>query len=86
EAYREIAGFYNWAGSAVLTVIMLLVAAFFFWLQRLVVKGKEYGTISGKPTRQKLNDHKGVVAVLTIYTFLVMLVPLLAVGSVFLSS
>ncbi|MDA5110231.1 iron ABC transporter permease [Brevibacillus thermoruber] len=86
EAYREIAGFYNWAGSAVLTVIMLLVAAFFFWLQRLVVKGKEYGTISGKPTRQKLNDHKGVVAVLTVYTFLVMLVPLLAVGSVFLSS
>jgi iron(III) transport system permease protein len=86
EAYREIAGFYNWAGSAVLTVIMLLVAAFFFWLQRLVIKGKEYGTISGKPTRQKLNDHKGVVSVLTVYTFLVMLVPLLAVGSVFLSS
>lgn len=86
ESYREIAGFFNWAGSAVLTVIMLLVAAFFFWLQRLVIKGKEYGTISGKPTKQKLNDHKGVVSVLTIYTFVIMLVPLLAVGSVFLSS
>lgn len=86
ESYREIAGFFNWAGSAVLTVIMLLVAAFFFWLQRLVIKGKEYGTISGKPTKQKLNDHKGVVSVLTVYTFLIMLVPTLAVGSVFLSS
>ncbi|HZG13642.1 MAG TPA: iron ABC transporter permease [Candidatus Bathyarchaeia archaeon] len=86
EAYREIAGFFNWAGSAVLTIIMLIVAAFFFWLQRMVIKGKEYGTISGKPTKQKLNDHKGAVSVLTVYTALVMLVPLLAVGSVFLSS
>ena len=86
EAYREMAGFFNWAGSAVLTVIMLLVAAFFFWLQRLVVKGREYGTISGKPTRQKLNDHKGVVSVLTVYSFLVVLIPLLGIGSIFLSS
>ncbi|WP_421617574.1 ABC transporter permease [Brevibacillus sp. TJ4] len=86
ESYREIAGFFNWAGSAVLTVIMLLVAAFFFWLQRLVIKGREYGTISGKPTKQKLNDNKGVVSVLTVYTFLIMLIPTLAVGSVFLSS
>lgn len=86
EAYREIAGFFNWAGSAVLTIIMLIVAALFFWLQRLVIKGKEYGTISGKPTKQKLNEHKGTIAVLTVYTFLVVLVPLLALGSVFLSS
>ncbi|WP_019122583.1 ABC transporter permease [Brevibacillus massiliensis] len=86
EAYREIAGFFNWSGSAVLTVIMLLVAAFFFWMQRLVVRGKEYGTISGKPSKQKLNDHKGALTVLTIYSGLVVLVPLLAAGSVFLSS
>jgi iron(III) transport system permease protein len=51
-----------------------------------VIKGKEYGTISGKPTKQKLNEHKGTIAVLTVYTFLVVLVPLLALGSVFLSS
>lgn len=86
ESYREIAGFFNWAGSAVLTVIMLLVAAFFFWLQRLVIKGREYGTISGKPTKQKLNDHKGTLVGLTIYTFLITFVPILAMGSVFLSS
>ena len=29
EAYREIAGFYNWGGAAILTVVMVLVAAFF---------------------------------------------------------
>jgi iron(III) transport system permease protein len=86
EAYREIAGFFNWAGSAILTVIMVLVAAFFFWLQRLVTRGKEYGTISGKPTNQKMVEHKGMIWALTIYTSVVLLMPLLAVGSVFLSS
>ncbi|WP_232699468.1 ABC transporter permease [Brevibacillus daliensis] len=86
EAYRELSGFFNWAGSAVLTIVMLIVAAFFFWLQRLVVKGKEYGTISGKPTKQKLNDSKAVTTTLSIYSFLIVLVPLLAVGSIFLSS
>jgi iron(III) transport system permease protein len=86
EAYREIAGFFNWAGSAILTVIMVLVAAFFFWLQRLVTRGKEYGTVSGKPTNQKLVTRKGVVMPLTIFTSLVLVVPLLAVVSVFLSS
>jgi iron(III) transport system permease protein len=86
EAYREIAGFFNWAGSAILTVIMVLVAAFFFWLQRLVTKGKEYGTISGKPSKQKLVESKGIIWFLGIYTSVVLLVPLLAMGSVFLSS
>lgn len=86
EAYREIAGFFNWSGAAVLTVIMVLVAAFFFWMQRLVIKGKEYGTISGKPVRINPVEHKGVLTSLTLYTGIVMVVPLLAVGSIFLSS
>jgi iron(III) transport system permease protein len=86
EAYREIAGFFNWAGSAILTVIMVLVAAFFFWLQRLVTRGKEYGTISGKPSKQKLVESKGIIWFLGVYTSVVLLVPLLAMGSVFLSS
>jgi iron(III) transport system permease protein len=86
EAYREIAGFFNWAGSAILTVIMVLVAAFFFWLQRIVTRGKEYGTISGKPTNQKMVTNRGVVVTLTLYTSVVVLIPLLAMGSIFLSS
>lgn len=86
DAYREISGFFNWSGSAILTVVMVLVAALFFWLQRLVTKGREYGTISGKPTRQKLVSHKGVTRGLAVYTFIVMFIPLLALGTIVLAS
>jgi iron(III) transport system permease protein len=86
EAYREIAGFYNWAGAAILTVIMVLVAGFLFWLQRLVTKGKDYGTLSGKPKQQKLNDNKWVAIGLTIYTSIVVLIPVLTLFTVFLQS
>ncbi|MFD1407267.1 ABC transporter permease [Kroppenstedtia eburnea] len=86
EAYREIAGFFNWTGSAILTVVMVGVAAFFFWLQRWVIRGKEYGTISGKPTGSGRVKGKGLNRFLSLYSLLVLLVPLLAVGSIFLSS
>lgn len=86
EAYREIAGFFNWSGSAILTVVMVTVSALFFWLQRFVVKGREYGTISGKPAAIRMVKHRGVITALMIYTGVVLLVPLLAVGSIFLSS
>ncbi|WP_413376843.1 ABC transporter permease [Alkalihalobacillus sp. 1P02AB] len=86
EAYREISGFFNWAGASILTVVMVIVAAFFFWLQRLVTKGKNYGTLSGKPKQMKLNDNKWVTNGLAIYTGLIVLIPLLAVLSVGLQS
>lgn len=86
EAYREIAGFFNWAGAAILTVIMVLVAGFFFWLQRLVTKGKDYGTMSGKPKQQKLNDNKLVTRGLAIYTGIVVLIPTLTIVTVFVQS
>lgn len=86
EAYREIAGFFNWAGAAILTVIMVLVAAFFFWLQHLFTKGKNYGTVSGKPKAQKLNDNKVVTRGLAIYSGLIVLVPVLALISIILQS
>ena len=86
EAYREISGFFNWAGAAILTVIMILVAAFFFWLQHLFIKGKNYGSVSGKPKQQKLNDHKVVTRMLAIYSGIIVLVPMLAMGSIFLQS
>jgi iron(III) transport system permease protein len=86
EAYREIAGFYNWGGAAILTVVMLLVAAFFFWLQHLFTKGKNYGSVSGKPKQQKLNNHKGLSRSLSVYAFLIVMVPMLALGSIVLQS
>lgn len=86
EAYREISGFYNWAGASILTVVMIVVAAFFFWLQRMLTKGKDYGTLSGKPKKAKLNTNKFVTTSILVYTLVVLLIPLLAMGSVVLQS
>lgn len=86
EAYREMAGFFNWGGAAILTVVMVLVAGFFFWLQHLFTKGKNYGTVSGKPKQQKLSENKLLNWTLAIYSMLVVLVPLLAMISIAIQS
>lgn len=86
EAYREIAGFFNWGGAAILTVVMVIVAAFFFWLQHLFTKGKNYGSVSGKPKVQKLNDNKVLTRVITVYSGFLVLIPLLAMLSITLQS
>ncbi len=86
EAYREISGFFNWGGAAILTVVMVVVAAFFFWLQHLFTKGKNYGSISGKPKQQKLNDNKLLNRALTAYSLIIVAVPLFAMLSILLQS
>ncbi len=86
EAYREISGFFNWGGAAILTVIMILVAAIFFWLQHLLTKKRNYGSVSGKPRQQKVLDHKLLTRSLSVYSFIIVLVPLLAMLSVALQS
>ncbi|MBP2241787.1 iron(III) transport system permease protein [Cytobacillus eiseniae] len=86
EAYREISGFFNWGGAAILTVIMIIVAAFFFWLQHILTKGKNYGSVSGKPKQQKMVTNKVLTRSLSVYSFLIVLVPLLALLSVLLQS
>ncbi|MCM3357948.1 iron ABC transporter permease [Psychrobacillus sp. FSL K6-4046] len=86
EAYREIAGFFNWGGAAILTVVMVIVAAFFFWLQHLFTKSRNYGSVSGKPKKQKLIENKLLTRLLSGYSFLVVLIPLFAMLSVALQS
>ncbi|MED3574159.1 ABC transporter permease [Cytobacillus praedii] len=86
EAYREISGFFNWGGAAILTVIMIIVAALFFWLQHILTKGKNYGSVSGKPKQQKMVTNKVVTRLLSVYSFIIVLVPLLAMLSVLLQS
>lgn len=86
EAYREISGFFNWGGAAILTVVMVVVAAFFFWLQHLFTRGKNYGSISGKPKQQKLNDNKLLNRALSAYSLFIVAVPILAMLSILLQS
>lgn len=86
DAYREISGFFNWGGAAILTVIMIAVAGFVYWLQNYLLKGRDYGVVSGKPKQVKLIDHKALTIPLSIFSGFVVIVPLLAMGTVILQS
>ncbi|TQS74921.1 iron ABC transporter permease [Ornithinibacillus gellani] len=86
QAYREIAGFYNWGGAAILTLIMIAVAGFVYWVQNFFFKGKNYDSVSGKPKQSKLNQNKLVTVPIAVFSGIVVLVPLLAMLTVFLQS
>ncbi|HLS61137.1 MAG TPA: iron ABC transporter permease [Virgibacillus sp.] len=86
EAYREISGFFNWGGAAILTVIMIAVAGFVFFLQNYFFKDKNYESVSGKPKQVKLNENKFISALLTMFSGIVVIVPVLAMLTVFLQS
>lgn len=86
QAYREIAGFFNWGGAAILTVMMITVAGFVFWLQNFFFKGKNYEALSGKPKQVKINDNKLLSVSLSIFSAIVVLVPIFAMLTVFMQS
>lgn len=86
DAYREIAGFFNWGGAAILTVIMIAVAGVVYWLQNYLLKDKNYDVLSGKPKQIKLNTNKALTIPLTIFSGIVVLIPILAMLTVFMQS
>ncbi|MFD1363713.1 ABC transporter permease [Lentibacillus salinarum] len=86
EAYREISGFFNWGGAAILTVIMIAVAGVIYWLQNFFLKGKNYDSVSGKPKQVKLNGNKLLTIPLSAFSIFVVLVPVLSMLTVFLQS
>ncbi|WP_207782064.1 ABC transporter permease [Phytoactinopolyspora limicola] len=86
QAYREIAGFFNWAGASVLVIVMTAVVAAFFGLQRLVLRGKGYGTLTGRGTTIELNRSTGLCRGLAVYTTVVVLLPTLVLLSVVVMS
>ncbi|WP_040982378.1 ABC transporter permease [Oceanobacillus jeddahense] len=86
EAYREMAGFFNWGNAAILTIMMVAVAGLVFWAQNRIFKNKNYGSLSGKPKKMKMNENKLVSILLGVFSGFVVLVPFLALITVFLQS
>lgn len=86
EAYREISGFFNWGGAAILTVVMIAVAGIVYWLQNYLTKNMNYGSVSGKPKQIKLSNNKVVTVPLFLFSSIVIMVPLLSVLTVFMQS
>ncbi|MEW9676843.1 iron ABC transporter permease [Lentibacillus sp. L22] len=86
EAYREISGFFNWGGAAILTVVMIAIAGVAYWLQNHFTKGMNYGSVSGKPKQIKLNNNKLLTVPMFLFSAVVVIVPLLSVLTVFVQS
>lgn len=86
EAYREIAGFFNWGGAAILTLIMIAVAGFAYWAQNFFFRGKNYDSVSGKPKQVKLTENKTLNFSLASFSLFVVSVPILAMLTVFMQS
>lgn len=86
EAYREISGFFNWGGAAILTVIMIAIAGIVYWLQNFFTKNMNYGSVSGKPKQIKLNNNKALTFPLFLFSAFVVIVPLLSILTVFMQS
>lgn len=86
DAYREMTGFFNWGGASILSLVMVVVASVFLWLQRLVTKKMDYGIISGKPKGARLNDNKLTTISLSFFSGLVILIPGLATLTIIVQS
>ncbi|MEI3614877.1 ABC transporter permease [Pseudogracilibacillus sp. SO30301A] len=86
EAYREIAGFFNWGGAAILTLIMIAVAGFAYWGQNFFFRGKNYDSVSGKPKQVKLAENKSLNLSLATFSLFVVSIPILAMLTVFMQS
>lgn len=86
QAYREIAGFFNWAAGSVLVMVMVVVVALFFGLQRLVLRGRDYGTLSGRGEQAPLVRHRGLCGALSLFTMAFTLIPVMALVSVLVLS
>ncbi|HLR09102.1 MAG TPA: iron ABC transporter permease [Bacillota bacterium] len=86
DTYREMTGFFNWGGASILTVVMIVVAGIFLWLQRLVAGKMSYGVISGRQGVQSLNRDKKVTTLLALYSFIVVFIPFFAGLSILVQS
>lgn len=86
EAYREISGFFNWGGAAILTLIMIAVAGFAYWAQNFLLKGKNYDSVSGKPKQVKLGVNKPLNFSLAVFSLLIVSVPIVSMLTVFMQS
>ena len=79
EAYREMVGYFNWGGSAVIAVLLVLLSALLLLIQRWLLRDSQTRTVTGKPaTREPVSDPwvcRGLLA----YCLLVLALPLMAI-------
>lgn len=86
QAYREVSGFFNWGGASVLVLVMIVVVVAFYILQRAVVKGRDYSTLTSKGAKIETASNPVLCRVLTVYSLVVAGIPTVIIASVAIQS
>jgi len=86
EAYREMVGYFNWGGAAVIAVMLVLFSTFLLLVQRWMLRHHQSRTVTGKPTHRGLITHRRLCWGLLCYSLVVLSVPLAAIYSTAMQS
>ena len=86
EAYREMVGYFNWGGAAVIAVLLVLLSACLLLIQRWVLRNNQSRTVTGKPKDQGVVTDPRLCWGLFAYSIAVLAVPLMAIYSTALQS
>jgi iron(III) transport system permease protein len=86
EAYREMVGYFNWGGAAVIAVMLVLFSAALLLVQRWMLRNNQSRTVTGKPNDRGLVTDRRICLGLLAYSLLVLAVPLAAIYSTAMQS
>jgi len=86
EAYREMVGYFNWGGAAVIAVMLVLFSAFLLMVQRWMLRNNQSRTVTGKPNDRGLIADRRICWGLLLYSLAVLSVPLAAIYSTAMQS
>jgi iron(III) transport system permease protein len=79
-----MSGYFNWSGAATLSLILVIVAGFFLYLQKRVLRGADFG-LQGRAQRA-LIENRRVTIPLMLYSFAFLLIPFAIIVSVAIQS
>jgi iron(III) transport system permease protein len=79
EAYRELVGYFNWGGAAVIALLLVLMSALLLVVQRWLLRNSHAMTVTGKPASRDRTSSPWVCWGLFGYSLLVLALPLAAI-------
>ncbi|MCC6192835.1 MAG: iron ABC transporter permease, partial [Burkholderiales bacterium] len=86
EAYREMVGYFNWGGAAVIALLLVLISALLLLVQRWLLRHNESRTLGGKPAARERVSDPWVCWGLFAYSLAVLALPLMAIYTTALQS
>lgn len=85
-AFVQLFSFYNWGIASALLLILLLINLSVILTYMFYIKSKRYATVTGKAFRPFRNDNKILKVIITVYSILFSLFPLVEIFIIGLTS